>query len=63
MKKNREKAVSPAKGPARVYLGFWTSPRLKDSIRQLARRNRQSMSAYIDAVMDDHVARRRCVLP
>lgn len=43
----------------KVYVGFWTSQDTKDEVARIAADNRQSMSACIDGIVEDHVFARR----
>ena len=43
----------------KVYIGFWTWPENKDAIQKIARRRRQSVSAFIDETMEDCISRER----
>ena len=59
MKVPRSEGAKRSAKCTKVYVGFWTWPETKDALKRLSAKNRQSMSAYIDGVVDDHLARSR----
>jgi len=41
--------------PRRVYVGFWTKPRMKARIVRMAESQRRSTSAFIDGIVSDYI--------
>ncbi len=64
MKSNREKTTvkrgAEADRPTgKVFVGFWTSPFVRSSIKLIASMRRQSASALLDEIVTDFVSSNR----